>query len=167
MRRIKQDNSFHEFIILQSALGCFSGEFDLPDEDEIPSHGELSNCVEELVEYYADIKHADEKVRLKQLIISVYLQDKEIWHWLNSNDGWEENEPQWGGQCAALTLWQETFPDIFYQYEGDIDVYHPEMLKLLVKKSIWDVLFPGEELPNYQEPESGYLPHFKPLGSDG
>ena len=119
-----------------------------------------------MLDYYSDPEYAEKKMKLKNELLSVYLQDKEIWHWLNSL-GFEEYEPEFGVQCAALTLWQETFPDIFYQYEGDIDVYHPEMLKLLVKKSIWDVLFPGEELPNYQEPESGYLPHFKPLGSNG
>ncbi|WP_276313858.1 hypothetical protein [Pseudoalteromonas rubra] len=31
------------------------------------------------------------------------------------------------------------------------------MLKLMVKRCMWDVLFPGETLPGYKEPTSGDL----------
>ena len=37
------------------------------------------------------------------------------------------------------------------------------MLKLLVKRLIWDVVFAGETLPNYTEPSDGWLPHIEHL----
>ncbi|TMP26819.1 hypothetical protein CWB99_17125 [Pseudoalteromonas rubra] len=105
-------------------------------------------------------------VDLKDTLLCAYQSDIELWWRLNCHDFNAEppiNEVQveddLGVQSASVLFWVEYFglgkefmdQDKFDEY---FDKYHPEMLKLLVKCCVWDVLFPGETLPGYTVPTS-------------
>lgn len=98
---------------------------------------------------------------LKQQLISAFDQHQDFWCWLNAindKDIYQQKDPEFGIQFLALDLWEEFYPGSNMSHE----FYHPDMLKLLTKKCIWDVVFPNEVLPNYQEPECGELIDFLP-----
>ncbi|MCL1124561.1 hypothetical protein [Shewanella surugensis] len=61
-----------------------------------------------------------------------------------------------------MSLWSELYPEI-EPYLRTYDHYHHEMLKLLVKRLILDVIFTGETLPTDTEPTDGWLPHIEHL----
>lgn len=99
--------------------------------------------------------HLD-KIVLKKAIVEAFQQGDDFWVSLNEESGK-------GFHITCCELWWGAFPedDEFREQphmDDDYARYHFVMLKFLVKKLIWDVLYPDEPLPNYQEPTSGKLP---------
>lgn len=131
-----------------------------------PYFGELTLCIFELAELFEEIKRIDypnnaenAKEKLRAEILTLYHADWSHWWGFNSISKTvldkEQQDPFCGGlQASCLFLWEEVFGDYELDCEEE-DHYHPEMLKFLIKRCVWDIFFPGEELPNYTEPSSG------------
>ena len=130
-----------------------------------PYFGQLTLRILDLVERYNETVERDypqngkEKLRVEMLA----LYDADWAHWWGFNSvsktitDKEQQDPFSGGiQCSCHVLWEEAFGDYDLDCEEE-DHYHPEMLKLLIKRCVWDIFFPGEALPNYTEPSSGDL----------
>lgn len=99
---------------------------------------------------------------LKVELQSAFNENIDFWWWLNSandEDIYQQEEPEYGLQVLSMYCWEKSYPE----YKGliNFEEYHPEMLKLLCKKYIWDIAFPDEHLSNYRQAKSGMLPTFK------
>ncbi len=130
-----------------------------------PYLGQLTLCILELVEHFEVTKQVDypnnAKEKLRAEILALYDADWAHWWGVNSVSETitdkEQQDPFSGGiQCSCHVLWEEAFGDYDLDCE-EVDHYHPEMLKFLIKRCVWDIFFPGEALPNYTEPSSGDL----------
>lgn len=140
-----------------TAMSCFRDTTDMyvmRDENPLSHHRSdikrLHGFINNKGPYQID------KVKLKEAIIEAFQQNDDFWSSLN-------REPEEGFHITCCELWWGAFPedDEFREQphmDDDYARYHFVMLKFLVKKLIWDVLYPGELLPNYQEPTSGKLP---------
>ena len=95
---------------------------------------------------------------LKQEMFTAFQADDSFWQAINQNKNGEEYDDGEGFHGIGVNFWDEVYPeDSLYLVNGGDD-YHPEMLKLIAKRLIWDILFPNEELPYYSEPQVGWLP---------
>ncbi len=101
-------------------------------------------------------------------MIAAYQQDVYIWWSLTSYNVYEDllpwedqEEPEDGIQPVCGDVWLQHFNLVTEENESELNAlysekyYHPEFLKLFIKKYAWDVMFPNEDLPNYTEPTSG------------
>lgn len=145
------------------------GLCDLDDFEERqlpePYLGQLTLCILELVERFDVTKRVsypnNAKEKLRAEILALYDADWSHWWGFNSVSRTvidkEQQDPFCGGlQFSCQVLWEEVFGDNDLDCEEE-DHYHPEMLKFLIKRCVWDIFFPGETLPNYTEPSSGDL----------
>ncbi|NRD73828.1 hypothetical protein HQQ94_11380 [Shewanella sp. VB17] len=123
-------------------------------------YGILTEYVEEM--YAAlDSKYINVDIRqLKLEIIAAYDRDASFWQALNQDKSGRQYDNDYGFSDIAIRNWEEYFSDEFTLFTVWDEFYHADMLKLLVKVQIWDRIFPNEELPNYQVPKTGQLPHF-------
>ncbi|PCK29573.1 hypothetical protein [Pseudoalteromonas piscicida] len=141
-------------------------DYYVPDECEETLMGIMQEAIDEYLEGF-DIQGGRYRVAdLKEALVCAYQSDIELWWRLNC--GYFDAEPPLhetqahgheGVQFACVLFWIEYFGlgkefldrEKLAEYS---DKYHPEMLKLLVKCCVWDVLFPGETLPGYTVPTS-------------
>jgi hypothetical protein len=145
--------------LFESALNCFGDElFGYVMREEIKL-GEEREDIEYFLEFlqYPDSPYFIEKEKLKIAIIEAFSGDDD--YWISLNDTPIED----GYHITAAELWWGTFPDDDpcdpdYYRDDEYKNYHFVMLKFMVKKLIWDTLWPEEGIPNYQEPENGLLP---------
>ena len=130
-----------------------------------PYLGELTLCILELVKRYNEYTGNNcpnsGKERLRSEILALYDADWSHWWGFNSvsqtvSDKEQQDPFVAGIQCSCFVVWEEAFGDYDLDPEEE-DHYHPEMLKFLIKRCVWDIFFPGEALPNYTEPSSGDL----------
>lgn len=164
----------HIYPILNSITIPFREELgpglcDLDDFEERqlpePYLGQLTPCILELVERFEVTKRVsypnNAKEKLRAEILALYDADWAHWWGFNSilktiTDK-EQKDPLCGGlQFSCQVLWEEVFGDTDLDPEEE-NHYHPEMLKFLINRCVWDIFFPGEALPNYTEPSSGDL----------
>lgn len=95
---------------------------------------------------------------LKQEMFIAFQADDSFWQAINQRKNGEECDDGEGFHGIGVNFWDEVYPeDSLYLVNGGDD-YHPEMLKLIAKRLIWDILFPNEVLPYYREPQVGWLP---------
>lgn len=145
--------------MLLRAINCFT---DLADYYIVREEIELDHQrddVEYFLEFfeYPDSPYFIEKEQLKLDIVEAFTRDDGFWSALN-----DYPIPE-GYHITATELWWGVFPDddpsdLIARGEDDYGEYHLNMLKFMVKKLIWDTLWLGEIIPNYQEPKSGELP---------
>jgi hypothetical protein len=128
-----------------------------------PYFGELTLCILELVKRFNEYTEKNYpnngKEKLRDEILALYDADWSHWWGFNSISKTitdkEQQDPFCGGlQGSCFVVWEEAFGDTDLDCEEE-DHYHPEMLKFLIKRCVWDIFFPGETLPNYTEPSSG------------
>ncbi len=109
--------------------------------------------------------------RIKSELTHAYKQNDDFW-WMLGGDPLSEDFNEYNSEDAfyesyyisAVSVWIERYlPEHVYdRIDSSANEYHPEMLKLLIKKYIWQPLFPHELAP-YQEPASGLLPSLQQL----
>ncbi|WP_298772968.1 hypothetical protein [uncultured Shewanella sp.] len=117
--------------------------------------------VEDMLEraYYMHLRNeATFFATLKQEFFFAFQADEAFWNALNQNNAGEEVPLGEGFHCIASSYWDEIYPEDSVYFVNGADDYHPEMLKLIAKRLIWDILFPNEILPYYTEPKAGWLP---------
>ncbi|NRD73446.1 hypothetical protein HQQ94_09350 [Shewanella sp. VB17] len=144
-----------------SVLNCFFGKSNPDLSDRDAEFGVLTEQVEEMLELLTLTNcNSVDKAQLKQDIIWAFDQDNIFWRELDMEDGVPYHSSEGYSGLAAIN-WEMYFSDEFNlcSIRGE-DCHHVEMLMLLVKKQIWDRIFPEERLPNYQQPESGQLAGF-------
>ncbi len=147
------------FTPLESALSCFSDELGYGVVREEIELEQQRDDVEYFLEFLEppENSHFIEKEQLKFDIVEAFTRDDGFWVALN-----DYPIPE-GYHITATELWWGVFPnddpsDLIARGEDDYGEYHFNMLKFMVKKLIWDTLWLGEDIPNYQEPENGILP---------
>ena len=130
--------------------------------------GVYENSVNELNKLIENEPLKSELHILKKELLSAFDQHLDFWCWLNAvnshdncndaNKVYRQRNPEFGIQVLSMTIWDDDYPNSNMTHQ----FYHPEMLKLLTKKYIWDIVFPNEILPNYQQPTCGELVDFLP-----
>lgn len=151
--------------ILEWIISVFI-DYHVPGDCEETPIGMVQEAIDEYLEGFDFQGGRFRVVDAKETLISAYQQSTEFWWRLNcysfntdSLPHEAQREPDMGVQGACVLFWVEYFglskefmdQDKFDEY---FDKYHPEMLKLLVKCCVWDVIFPGETLPGYTVPTS-------------
>jgi hypothetical protein len=157
-------------VVMNHILHDFTAyDWDVDDEDKQPygwlSSG-ISNCLYRLESQYQQGKFTKDDV--KETLIAAYQQDVYIWWSLTSYNVYEDllpwedqEEPEDGIQPVCADVWLQHFNLVTEENEWELNelysekYYHPEFLKLFIKKYAWDVMFPNEDLPHYTEPRSG------------
>ncbi|MCF6440870.1 hypothetical protein L1077_15640 [Pseudoalteromonas luteoviolacea] len=167
-----QEQFSKRYRLIRSLLKPLRGEWGpgICDEESFnkkhpakPYLGELSLCILEMQDMYQQFyDNKDDKQNLRNELINIFDADDAHWHGMCSNSellGDKELEDcEYGFQPSAVSVWEETFSDEIELNSIDSEEeFHIEMLKLMVKRVMWDVLFPGETLPGYSEPTSGDL----------
>jgi hypothetical protein len=142
-------------LMLYRALGNFLDVWGYAVAEEFENWGE----VKELKEKFSGKYPKYNVETLKSDIRSAMLEDDCYWISLNQDED-EELEDGEGFHFVAMHCWGKVYPEA-NMYLRFTDDYHFTMLKLLVKKCIWDIFWPDEELVEYEQPRSGMLPHFK------
>ena len=157
-------------VVMNHILHYFRAyDWEEEDEDKQPygwlSSG-ISDCLCRLESQYQQGKFTKDDV--KETLIIAYQQGLDTWWRFSSYNSkkdlapWQEQEePEFGIQPVSTLAWLKYFNmvdednelEIWHQYVEEY--YHPEFLKLFIKKYAWDVMFPNEDLPNYTEPTSG------------
>ncbi|PCK30198.1 hypothetical protein [Pseudoalteromonas piscicida] len=141
-------------------------DYYVPGECEETPMGMMQEGIDDYLQGF-DIQGGRYRVAdLKEALVCAYQSDIELWWRFNCytfnakpplHKAQEEDEES--VQRACVFFWVEYFGlgkefldrEQLAEYR---DKYHPEMLKLLVKCCVWDVLFPGETLPGYTVPTS-------------
>ena len=146
-----------DYLYIHRALGNFFGDMIVWKEaSEYGALGVFESSVAELKSLLQYEPLNTKPELLKNELLSAFSEQIEFWWWLNSSsevDIYQQSEHDMGLQRLSMECWWEHYPKF-----TDYDLYHPEMLKLLCKKYIWDIAFPSDFLPNYQPPESSELP---------
>ncbi|QTL37636.1 hypothetical protein [Pseudoalteromonas viridis] len=141
---------------------CRNDEF----EREFPDrayYGELTLCIYDMQSMFNELYGTGEDFeRLCQEFFSLFNAEEADWFGMCSEStriGDKKLEDiDYGIQPSAICIWEETFSEEVQLYSIDPEEeFHIDMLKLMVKRCMWDVLFPGEILPGYTEPTSGDL----------
>ncbi|QTL37635.1 hypothetical protein [Pseudoalteromonas viridis] len=161
-----------KYTLIHSLIKPLRGEWGpgLTDEDsfrkKFPSKrylGKLSLCIYEMLDMYQQFYNSDEtRARLRDEFFSLFGACNAHWHGMCSTSlliGDKNLEDcEYGLQPDSAICWAESFSDEVQLYSIDPEEeFHIDMLKLMVKRCMWDVLFPGETLPGYTEPTSGDL----------
>jgi hypothetical protein len=157
-------------IVISHILHDFKAYGWREEDEDLQPYGWLSsgigNCLHRLESQYQQGKFTKDDV--KETLIIAYQQDFDTWWSLTSYNfyedllPWQEQEdPEGGIQPICGDVWLEHFNLATEENECELNelysekYYHPEFLKLFIKKYAWDVMFPNEILPNYTEPTSG------------
>ncbi|MCL1124556.1 hypothetical protein [Shewanella surugensis] len=158
----------NELTYFKIAVNCFFYDPDDPDENWEEGYAspmdrpDVKNLYSRFDIVAGEYLYID-KNELKLQIIQAYTCDDAFWISLNQDVQGKEYEDGHGFACIGLEIWDQVYPEVTPYLNYDIEKYHPEMLKLLVKRLIWDLVFTGETLPNYTEPTDGWLPYIEHL----
>ncbi len=140
------------------------------EEDEHLQYGWLSSgiadCLYRLESQYQQGKFTKDYV--KETLIAAYQHELDIWwrlscvHFDTKLPPWQDQEEsEFGIQPVCADVWLEQFNLATEENQWELNdlycekYYHPEFLKLFIKKYAWDIMFPNEDLPNYTVPTSG------------
>ncbi|NTS76627.1 hypothetical protein HR060_07065 [Catenovulum sp. SM1970] len=157
------DKRFTQLYTATQSFTMLNAEYD-PELFSVENELEamLINCHKNLYSLFCEKGSPYSLDDLKLAIKFAYKQGEDYWWALNAEnyekDIYLQADYEIGIQFFALACWDDTFPEYDVYHEDEL--YHPEMFKLLLKKRVWDVFFPGEELKGYKEPTSGILPTF-------
>ncbi|KZW98326.1 hypothetical protein JL49_24035 [Pseudoalteromonas luteoviolacea] len=147
-------------------------DYYIPDDCESTPIGMMQSSIDDYIEGL-DIQGGRYQVTdLKEILLCAFEADIELWWRLNCYDfnakpplHEVQAQDHEGVQFACAIFWVEyfglgnEFADVFVAEEY-IEKYHPEMLRLLIKCCVWDVLFPGEALSGYTIPTSADISSF-------